>query len=395
MGNPKSMAPLPPLPPLPNPVGGDAFSHHHQSGNRLIEDDALALQGDDDLPPLYEDVSSSAALLPSTAPIVSMTDASISYFKKDGNTGAESYLSSHLDSEPEVLEKYIRWWAERPPRPMVNLLGVHRHTFDRDGKRETRDVTDFDISIDLTPYLYSDATRGVSWHELCTVDVFEKRRRGTVFRKKAHRSRQHELGSDQPSLAEWCHRYCASHAGLKCFVFEREVHGFDEEKVRQKLESLVRATNYRGRLNISFPVKDNVVQVYNDCKTNRWRLTSWIYWLCVFSLMVIFTWPYLFFRTKRWEVAKTKWYFSKPRDNGYRQFVSISEDQWYNMWGRAINRAVLERRQGTLDQQDLLAAEVFEPVFGDALMDGAVNFVRAGVSAMNEINRQVGWGYDC
>ena len=64
------------------------------------------------------------------------------------------------------------------------------------------------------------------------------------------------------------------------------------------------------------------------------------------------------------------------------------------MWGRAINRAVLEKRQGTLDQQDLIAADSPAPVFGVAVVDGAMSFVRAGVGAMNEVNRQLGWGYD-
>jgi hypothetical protein len=175
----------------------------------------------------------------------------------------------------------------------------------------------------------------------------------------------------------------------------RRVVGFDEEKVRQKLESLVRNTNYHGHLNITFPVKDQYVHVFNEAKINRWRLTTWIYWLCIFTLMFVFTWPYLFFRTKRFEVVSVDWSFSQLGQDGRKKYVSISEDQWYNLWGRAIHRAVLEKRQSTLDQQDLIAAEGAAPVFGNAVVDGAMGVFRAGVSAMNEVNRQLGWGGDC
>ncbi|KAJ1324099.1 hypothetical protein MN608_10159 [Microdochium nivale] len=46
-----------------------------------------------------------------------------------------------------------------------------------------------------------------------------------------------------------------------------------------------------------------------------------------------------------------------------KECVSISEEQWYNMWARTIWRAVLARRQGTLHQQDLAEAEQQAPAF--------------------------------
>jgi hypothetical protein len=274
-------------------------------------------------------------------------------------------------------------------------MGAHQETVDNVGKKEKKRVTDFDVSIELTPYLYSDAINRVSWTELRTVENEEKVRRGTVLRKRAPGAKQHiELGNTKATLAEWCHRYCASHAGLKSFVFKRKMTGFDSERVKERLEGLVLSTNYRGHLSITFPVKDDTVVVYNDCKTNRWRLKAWLVTLCIFTLTFIFTWPYLFFRTKQFEVVVAEWAFSKPDARGGRQFVSLSEDHWYNMWGRAINRAILEKRQGTLDQQDLLASDAPDPVFGNSAVDGAANVFRAGVRAMNEVNRQLGWGGD-
>lgn len=371
---------------------GDSFSLHSQSGDLFLDHDAAEIQ-DDDLPPLYEESAVEDALLPPTH--VGNSFLVLDPVKKDANSGIAYFLNRQLDTEAETLETQVKWWAKSPPRPFVRICGTHQETVDNMGKRERKRITDFDISIELTPYLYSNAATRTAWTELRTVENEEKVRRGTVLRKRAPGASQHvELGNAKPTLAEWSHRYCASHAGLKAFVFQRKVTGLDYDLIKERLQGLVLSTSYRGRVDISFPVRDDTVVVYNDCKTNVWRLTSWIVWMCVFTLMVIFTWPYLFFRTKRFEVAIAEWAFSKPDGQGSRTFVSISEDQWYNMWGRAINRAVMEKRQGTLDQQDLLAADVQDPVFGNRTIDGVANVVRAGVRAMNEVNRQLGWGGD-
>jgi hypothetical protein len=371
---------------------GDSFSLHSQRGDPFLDGDAPEIH-DDDLPPLYEESEVEAALLPRApaedSPLV------IDPVQKDGNNGTAYFMDRRFDNEPETLETQVKWWAKSPPRPFVRISGTHQETVDNAGKKERKKITDFDVSIELTPYLYSNAANRTAWTEIRTVENEEKVRRGTVLRKRAPGAKQHiELGNTKPTLAEWCHRYCASHAGLKAFVFERKVTGLDQQRLKDKLEGLVLSTSYRGHIDISFPVKDATCVVYNDCKTNAWRLTSWIVWLCAITLMFIFTWPYLFFRTRRFEVVIAEWAFSKPTPQGGRQFVSISEDQWYNMWGRAVNKAVMEKRQGTLDQQDLLASDVPDPLFDNPAVDGVAGIVRAGVRAMNEVNRQLGWGGD-
>ena len=67
------------------------------------------------------------------------------------------------------------------------------------------------------------------------------------------------------------------------------------------------------------------------------------------------------------------------------------------MWARAICKAVLERRQTVLDQADLQRAEQSDPPLntGHAGVDEAAMIFRAGISAMNEVNRHLGWGGDC
>ncbi|KAI1764586.1 hypothetical protein GGR53DRAFT_304729 [Hypoxylon sp. FL1150] len=367
----------------------------------------------DDLPPNYDDAfasSESASLLPSTATPAPAAPSTISTiakrphvadatFMEDCNTGAQYWVSRTLE-DPARLESHIRQLADIPPRPYIKLTGTHTETRrDNKDKTEKHTVTDFDISIELTPYLYSDARYRRSWTELRTVDNGEKAKRGTILAKRAPGSSQSiEVGGvPKPTLKEWCHMYAASHAGLKAFTLRRAMVGFDEELVKQRLRTLVNDTNYRGHVRVDLVTRGSLVECYNDARINRWRLTSWIQWLFMLTLMFVFSWPYLWLRTKRWEVAVAEWPYSRVAEDGSKEYVSISEDQWYNLWGRAICKAVLEKRQTELGQSDLRRAHEAEPSFdtGNDTVDGALGIFRAGIHAMNEVNRHLGWGGDC
>ncbi|KAK4102369.1 hypothetical protein N658DRAFT_468803 [Parathielavia hyrcaniae] len=390
-----------PTSPVPGIAGSgsnaDAVSLHTQPGDRQYDDDVPELQSDD-LPPLYSDIEAdpngNAPLLPIIhRPGYVLDNDGTGMYIVDAKTGAECFIKPRLDEDPERLEEQIRLSASKPPRPSVRILGTHSQTVRENGKSEKKTITDFDVSVELTPYLFSDAPRKKSWTELRTVENTEKTRRGTVLRKRAPGvKRDLEVSDPKPTLAEWCHRYCASHAGVKSFTLLRRVIGFDEEKLKQNLEALVRGTNYRGSVDITFPVRDAHALVYNDCKINRWRLTPWIVWMCYLTFMWLITWPVLFFRTKKFEVAIAEWPFSVQEADGSKRYVSMSEDHIYNLWGRAISRAVLDKRQGTLDHEDLIASQTApaEP-FGNALR-GAPRFLREGVSAITAINSQLGWG---
>ncbi|KAJ3567021.1 hypothetical protein NPX13_g6918 [Xylaria arbuscula] len=318
----------------------------------------------------------------------------------DKTTGTQSWIAKS-NEDPSSLEKYIKKLACTPPRPYISVVGTHTETSkDGKGKESKNTITDFDVSVDLTPYLFSDISYARSWDELRIVDNGEKVRRGTILAKRHPGWRQSiEVGNEdaKPTLQEWCHLFGASSAGLKCFTLRRQMVGFDENMVKQRLQKMVRDTNYRGHLRVELVTKDAQVDFYNDARINRWRLTSWVRWLFYLTLTFIFTWPYLFFRTKRWEVVVVDWAFSRIDQFGTREYVSISEDQWYNLWGYAICKAVLEKRQTRLDQADLRRAHEADPAFntGSTTVDGALGLFRASMNAMNEVNRQLGWGGDC
>lgn len=403
-------------------------SSHHAAFLDADDDAAELFLDGDDLPPLYTDVVSGNA-----------DDQSGDVDAEGGgsaNTGAPSaggfryptvvagepkpwrYDIGYFGDENAArdLAVAVKAWARAPPRPYVQLRGTHSQTVDNNGKKEKKDVVDFDVKVELTPYLFADVRAYKSWRTLRTPDNREKVRRGTVFRYQAPEATgpprlpdstesnaadadpENEAGEDKPTLEEWCRRYAEDPAKLRAFSLERRMIGFDYKKVRSQMETLVRRTNYRGHLQVSFPT-DEVGQVYyNEHRFNQWRMLRWVQALCVLTAMIIFTWPYLFFATKRYEVVTVDWPFSRTTSEGRKEYVSLSEDQWYNMWARAITKGVLGKRQGTLDQEDLRQAEGAEPTFestGNTTVDGALGFVRAGITAMNHVNRQLGWGGDC
>ncbi|CAK7242363.1 MAG: hypothetical protein STHCBS139747_003851 [Sporothrix thermara] len=335
-----------------------------------------------------------------------------------------------LDDDVRHFLDTVNIWARYPPRPYVQLRGTHSETVESDGKKKIREVVDFDVKVDLTPFLYHNTATYESWSTVQVATNRDKVRRGTIFRRQAPgMSGPPRLGDEEqaaaaagtagddnnPTLEDWCRRFCEDPSRLRSFQLERRMTGFNHGRVRKMLERLVRSTNYRGGLQVTFPVDEVGHVFYNAHRFNEWRLSKWIRAFCVLTLMIIFTWPYLYFTTKRYEVVTVDWPFSRITVERGKEYVSLNEDQWYNLWARAIAKAVLAKRQGTLDQVDLRQAEGAEPTFGSAIesafgsaslgsalpstgnstVDGAVGVVRAGINAMNMINRQNGWGYNC
>ncbi|KAK7425892.1 hypothetical protein QQZ08_007606 [Neonectria magnoliae] len=307
------------------------------------------------------------------------------------DAGTAYYLDARLDNDPAFLEQHIHSLAVQPPRPFVRVRGVHCETKKagdkRAGDKKNRDeVVDFDVQVELTPLLYEDMALRRGWQRLEAVRNFDKVRRGTVFPTRAPGyggSGPPEEGT--PRVDQWCRRYCGSPARLKVFTLERRLTGWDFALVGGRLDSLVRSTNYRGRVAVTFPTLDSRVHIYSDCRANRWRLTRWVELLFYFSFLWILSWPWLAFATKWFDTVYVEWPMGQPDDAGNMRYACLSEEQWYELWRRPVLRAVLGRKQGTLQQADLDDAY-------DA--PGAEDFIRGVHAGLEVIQRTTGWGGD-
>ncbi|KAF5666670.1 hypothetical protein FHETE_6169 [Fusarium heterosporum] len=326
-----------------------------------------------------------------------------------------SVQDAHSDTDPDFLELWIRTMAKYPPSPYIHITGTHHETRnDKDGKSKTEEVTDFRIMISLQNYLWPGFQRGVTTStSLVTAESAEKTYRGTILKKRQDGVKgEIEVGHTKPTLKEWCHRYCAKATGPKVFRLTRSVTGFNEDGVREDLTYYIRQTNYKGRLSIEFPVGDRAVDIYSSSRLNNWRLTSWICWLFYLTFLWIFSWPVLFFSTKRYEVVKVIWPFSRENESGVRVPTTVDEYNWTKMYAPAIKQLCLDRYQGLAG--DNLLNEILErseapsnteQAIGRAVVGAAAAAFQGGQLNTEESMRsmmriagvasdRIGWGFD-
>ncbi|KAF2144988.1 uncharacterized protein K452DRAFT_222073 [Aplosporella prunicola CBS 121167] len=323
-------------------------------------------------------------------------------------------MSKILDEQPECLFQYVDTVLARlPPRPVVQINGFHTQTVRKGDKREKKHITDFDIMLNLRPYLLTNRQNLTSkWSKQTVVEPSQKAFRGS-FRKtvaKGHKGDLEVGNSYDPDqlLMEGCEEYCKSPARLKIFRVSRTVSGLDEQAIRARIETLIRSTHYRGHIKIFFPLEERAVDIYSTHWIQRWRTTTYIRWIFYLTFLWIFAWPILYFMTKRWAIVNVDWPFSVTQPNGdgtgTKQYTTISEDEWYGKHANLIRRLVLEGHQGDAScfdpEEEPVNPQPRRVSSGNQHVDSAISIIQAGVSGWNSVQRAMGgdpdgWGGDC
>ncbi|KAM5349575.1 hypothetical protein ACJ41O_006080 [Fusarium nematophilum] len=294
------------------------------------------------------------------------------------------------DTDPGFLESWVKYMATLPPSPYIHIVGTHKETKrDKDGKSKREEVTDFRIMVSLQNYLWPNFDpNGPNEMSLTTAESGEKTYRGTVLKERAPGVKGDiEVGHAKPDLKEWCHRYCAKATATRVFRLSRAVTGMDEQLFSSRLEGLIRSTNYKGRLAIEFPVADRAVDIYSSGRLNTWRLTTWIRWLFYLSFLWIFSWPVLFFTTKRYRVVQAEWPFSQI--NAQDRYDGLAGDSYLNqVLGRGEAR---QSNDAQINGRAVLSAAA--AAFPGGRFD-AVSSASSLVRFVGGSNDQVGWGFD-
>ncbi|TKA30644.1 hypothetical protein B0A50_02364 [Salinomyces thailandicus] len=311
--------------------------------------------------------------------------------------------------DPQALQSYItNYLAIVPPRPGIRITGWHMQKVERDKKIQTEKTVDFDMLFTLNNYMpasggsRSDGTP--SWQPSVATPS-RSCHRGSWRKTRAKGYKQDvELGDTAAfSLREWCEDFCANTANLKIFRVERVLVGLDEEVLRQRLTQSVRATGYRGHVDVAFPTSERFVDVYSPHWINRWRVTGWVRWVFYLTFLWIFTWPVLFLATRRWGVYEVLWRWSwVVKEGGERGgvrkvYAGISEQSWVDKYEGLVQGLVVEGFQG--DASDLPVRvggagrarrrRVPErlPSTGHGGVDAAVGFLQGGVRAWGALTR--------
>lgn len=189
-------------------------------------------------------------------------------------------------ADPDELEKYIRdYLASAPPDQHIRMMGTHteKQYNSSSKKNESQKVVDFDISISLSSYL----TRERGLWQTFVPQSDESAYRGSFRKTKAKGPRQDIETSESAgqTLQDWCRDYCNDKSTLKAFRVTRQVSGLDEAFLRHSLDHTVRSTHYHGHLDISFPIIEKHVDIYNDHWINRWRF-GWQRYLFYLTFLV-------------------------------------------------------------------------------------------------------------
>lgn len=338
---------------------------------------------------------------------------------KSGNKkGSSREVQARMDprlSDPgelfQYLDGYLQWML---PNPAICVEGWHWKTVHRKDKKEKERVTDFDITLSLMQYIGNTGDVNGEWRQPRVVTNGEKTYRGSWRKTRAPGARQDlEIGGEvERDLRAWVEDYCASPASLKVFRMSRNVIGLDEEYIKNALKQVITQTNYRGHVDVQIVMENRAVDVYSDHWVNAWR-TGWQRWIFYLTFLWIFTWPILFFMTKRWAVFTVDFPFSKAwpeRGPNARRFATISEEEWFRKHEKMIKRLVLQRFQGGTDglslddamedARDHSSERGSMGSTGNPNVDSAVNLIQAGVGGWNSIQRAMGrdvdgWGHDC
>lgn len=370
-------------------------------------------------PPSYADSEVDAAaprpLIQHVPPPTTRTDHNSPSFRKGKPQvcTTSTYMDKRYDTDPVFLETALRSFASTAPVPLIYIMGTHKETTKRGDKKETHDVTDFRIVLNISSYLHANfSPSDASTMNLATASNGEKTHRGTIFKKRAPGVKQDiEVGTPAPTLTEWCHRFCASSSPLRIFRLTRSVTGFDSSYLSNRLDGLLRSTNYRGRISITFPIEDANVDIYTSHRVNSWRTTTWICWVFYLTFLWLLTWPVLWVSTKKYAVVRAEWPFSVS-SHGRKVYTTVSEEQYLDRWSTAIKRLALDRYQGEASEEMMrgVAARDADPAMpgtsgtGHAGVDNAVGLLSQGFQVARALSSgsgrgltqavQGGWGYD-
>lgn len=188
--------------------------------------------------------------------------------------------------------------------------------------------------------------------------------------------------------------------------------GWDLTLLKNEIEGMIRATNYRGRIYIKFPVFATRVEVFPGNRISQMRKNEYWRWFFYLTFLWIFVWPYLWFFTKRYHVAETVWHYSilpiAIEHHTRREYVH-TEQEWLQAWGPAIKRAAKAKRHGEVTEHDIeemadraesgeQSGTVRTPKTGNSTIDGALGFLAGVGSIANDMRLSrgeiVGWGGD-
>ncbi|KAK5998158.1 hypothetical protein PT974_00530 [Cladobotryum mycophilum] len=229
--------------------------------------------------------------------------------------------AEHLSTNVSALVSLIRAQASVPPKPQIRIHGTR-------GRK-----VDFDIHLNLMSLLVPDDQRLRLNYTRCVGNG------EFAFRGGAKSDVLPEVG--EGGVEEWCRRFVQDTANVKSFTLERVVANLDVSWLEGQIRTLIASLNYRGAVDVTFPVTHNRVVIQNPDKVNQFftNVTS------------------IFSGKNKYEVIKAVWPFANTKNGepGRRCLVQ-TEEIWWREWRDPIRYVISQKRQGWVTVEDKLEA---------------------------------------
>ncbi|KAI0600937.1 hypothetical protein F4775DRAFT_607997 [Biscogniauxia sp. FL1348] len=246
-------------------------------------------------------------------------------------TSKATYLSENV----KALSTLLLNLATVPPKLQILIQGSRNRRID------------FSLRLNLMNLLVPDNPRDrLDYLRCITKDE-------VAYRGGNEPSLKPDLTSED-GLEGWCERFIKDPATIKTFTLERVVANLDTNWLEGQIRSLVATTNYKGIVNVQFPVTHSKVVVQNPDKVNKF-----------FTSVTA-----LFAGKAKYEVVKAVWPFANAKNGAPgRKCLVQSEKTWWEEWRDPIKYAIATKRQGWVTNEDKLECIMESKGKGVSLID--------------------------
>ncbi|GJJ71628.1 hypothetical protein EMPS_03978 [Entomortierella parvispora] len=256
------------------------------------------------LPVSYQAPAVPFAGVPDAPGLINPQDISIADFKRT-KKGVESY--DRVLADPYQL---YRFFVARNDRPSMNVVinGYHierRQETVKDSDGHSKCVTknvrvdDFNITIDLTPYIQA---------------------RGTLYTTPDPKT------GVAPSLREVMEQYADNENPFKEIHMHKTVV-WDYAELTGAITHAIRCTNYRYSIDISYPCSNNVVKAFSSAPLAEFMRNGWTKALCCLTGLGLIFYPARAFYKEVDETLKSEFEMSISTRDFYNSHYWAIVDQ--------------------------------------------------------------------
>ncbi|CAF0856623.1 unnamed protein product [Rotaria sp. Silwood1] len=176
---------------------------------------------------------------------------------------------------------------------------------------KSRDVTEFNFSIDLSPYISEQ------WRRVAVIPSAKAIRAGETV-----------------TLRDALEQYTLSNKKIKEIVLQKQYHGWNLEELQKKLIVLVRSTGYQNSINVTYNRVNYQITARSSSKFSRFANSTVIRVLCCISCLCIIFGPiYYCLRT-----------IGSTRDNIVAEYMMMkSDDTFLQLNAQKIVNSVIQR----------------------------------------------------